>query len=126
MASVEEIDDQKPRLRTKNGARHLNRSWKIGDVTITKIVEHEGGGELLAALPKGDRAQLLALPWLQPHFLTPDGLAIMSFHALVVDAPGKRIVVDTCMGNQKELSIISPIFSQLQGPFLEDLAAAGF
>jgi glyoxylase-like metal-dependent hydrolase (beta-lactamase superfamily II) len=50
----------------------------------------------------------------------------MSFHALVVDAPGKRILVDTCMGNHKELSMISPVLHQLQGPFLDDLAAAGF
>jgi glyoxylase-like metal-dependent hydrolase (beta-lactamase superfamily II) len=126
MASVEEVDDLKPRLRTKDGTRHLNRTWRIGDVTITKIVESEVVVDLRAALPQADRARMLALPWLQPHFLTPEGLAIMSFHALVVDAPGKRILVDTCMGNHKDLSIISPIFSQLQGPFLEDLAAAGY
>lgn len=124
--AAEDSGDLKPRRRTDGSTRALNRSWRVGDVTITKLVESELVVDLQAALPKATRAALLALPWLQPHFLTPDGLGIMSFHALVVDAPGKRVLVDTCMGNHKELSAISPALHQMQGPFLEDLAAAGF
>src|SRR5947199_2174947 len=119
MTTVEDFGDLKPRRRTDGSTRALTRSWRIGDVTVTKIVEHELVVDLRAALPKADHAKLLALPWLQPHFLTPDGLAIMSFHALLIAAPGKRILVDTCLGNHKELSMISPVLSQLQGPFLE-------
>jgi glyoxylase-like metal-dependent hydrolase (beta-lactamase superfamily II) len=126
MTALKDDGDLKPRRRTDGSTRALTRSWRIGDITVTKIVEHELVVDLRAALPKADRAALLALPWLQPHFLTPDGLAIMSFHALLIAAPGKRILVDTCMGNHKELSMISPVLSQLQGPFLEDLASAGF
>ena len=47
----------------------------------------------------------------------------MSVHALVVDTPTRRILVDTCIGNDKERSI--PTWSRLHGPFLDDLAAAG-
>ena len=48
----------------------------------------------------------------------------MSIHALVVDTGARRIVVDTCIGNDKERSI--PAWSNLQTPFLADLAAAGY
>jgi glyoxylase-like metal-dependent hydrolase (beta-lactamase superfamily II) len=49
----------------------------------------------------------------------------MSIHALVVETPDRRIIVDTCLGNDKENRRI-PTWNNLQGPFLADLAAAGF
>jgi len=44
--------------------------------------------------------------------------------ALVVDTGKRRIVVDTCIGNDKERNI--PSWSHLQTAFLADLAAAGY
>jgi glyoxylase-like metal-dependent hydrolase (beta-lactamase superfamily II) len=102
------------------------RRWRVGDVTITKIVEHEVTGELERTLAKANREDLLAVPWLQPYFLTPEGLGITSIHALVIEAPGRRILVDTCIGNDKDREAMVPIFQCLQGPFLGDLASAGF
>ena len=49
----------------------------------------------------------------------------MSIHALLVEAPGKRIIVDTCLGNDKQNRRI-PTWNDRQGTFLADLAAAGF
>jgi glyoxylase-like metal-dependent hydrolase (beta-lactamase superfamily II) len=49
----------------------------------------------------------------------------MSIHALSVEAPGRRIIVDTCLGNDKKDRRI-PSWNDRQGLFLEDLAAAGF
>jgi glyoxylase-like metal-dependent hydrolase (beta-lactamase superfamily II) len=43
---------------------------------------------------------------------------------LVVDTGARRIVVDTCIGNDKERNI--PTWSHLQTSFLADLAAAGY
>ena len=63
--------------------------------------------------------------WLQPHFADERGRLKMSIHALVVEAPSRRIIVDTCLGNDKEGRRI-PTWNNLQGPFLADLAAAGF
>jgi glyoxylase-like metal-dependent hydrolase (beta-lactamase superfamily II) len=48
----------------------------------------------------------------------------MSIHALVVETPTKRIIVDTCIGNDKPRDI--PTWSGLQTSFLQDLEAAGF
>jgi glyoxylase-like metal-dependent hydrolase (beta-lactamase superfamily II) len=49
----------------------------------------------------------------------------MSIHALVVETPSRRIVVDTCLGNDKENRRI-PTWNRLQTSFLADLAAAGY
>src|SRR5215831_11344245 len=53
-----------------------------------------------------------------------EGRLKMSIHALVIEASGRRILVDTCLGNDKPRDI--PGWSNRQGPFLRDLADAGF
>jgi glyoxylase-like metal-dependent hydrolase (beta-lactamase superfamily II) len=64
------------------------------------------------------------IKWLQPHFADADGRLIMSIHALLVETPEKKIIVDTCIGNDKKRSI--PAWTNLQLPFLEDLQKAGY
>lgn len=53
-----------------------------------------------------------------------DGNLIMSIHALVVDTGQRRIIIDTCIGNDKQRSI--PAWSNLQTSFLQDLESAGY
>jgi glyoxylase-like metal-dependent hydrolase (beta-lactamase superfamily II) len=52
------------------------------------------------------------------------GNLLMSVHALVVDTGEHRILVDTCIGNDKERNV--PNWSHLQTHFLQDLEAAGY
>jgi glyoxylase-like metal-dependent hydrolase (beta-lactamase superfamily II) len=98
--------------------------WKIGDVTVTKIVELEVAGKATWILPELTAENLATVAWCRPHFATDDGKVVMSVHALVVESQGRRIMVDTCVGNDKTLNI--PNWNKRQGPFLTDLAAAGF
>ncbi len=49
----------------------------------------------------------------------------MSIHSFVVETPTRRIIVDTCLGNDKQNRRI-PHWNDRQGPFLADLADAGF
>jgi glyoxylase-like metal-dependent hydrolase (beta-lactamase superfamily II) len=81
------------------GERSGAMRWKIGNVTVSKI------------------------PWLAPHFVRPDGMLLMSIHALVVESQGRKILVDTCLGNDKKRNI--PDWNMRTGPFLSDLAQAG-
>ena len=98
--------------------------WKIGDVTVTKIVELEVTGGSRFILPQATYDAVLPIGWLRPHFADERGRLKMSIHALVVEPPGRRIIVDTCLGNDKQDRRI-PAWNNLQGPFLADLAAAG-
>ena len=99
--------------------------WKVGNVTITKVVELETVGHTRFILPPAGREEILQLPWLIPHLATAEGRLKMSIHALVVETPTRRIVVDTGLGNNKQGRTI-PIWNDRQGPFLDDLTAAGF
>ena len=102
----------------------LMLKWKIGDVTVTKIVELEVAGKATWILPDLTAENLATVSWCRPHFATDDGKVVMSVHALVVESQGRRIMVDTCVGNDKTLNV--PNWNKRQGPFLTDLAAAGF
>src|SRR5712691_4654825 len=99
--------------------------WQIGKVTVTKIVELEVTGGSRFILPQATYEEILPIEWLQPHFADERGRPKMSIHALVVETPDRRIIVDTCLGNDKENRRI-PTWNNLQGPFLADLDRAGF
>ncbi len=98
--------------------------WQIGNVKISRVVELEVAGGSKFILPDATPDACKEIDWLAPHFMTQDGKLIMSVHALVVDTGKRRIVVDTCIGNDKERNI--PAWSHLQTTFLADLAAAGY
>lgn len=99
--------------------------WQIGDVTVTKIVEIETTGGSRFILPDATPEAIRPISWLIPHFADENGRLKMSIHALLVEAPGRRIIVDTCLGNDKQNRRI-PTWNDRSGPFLDDLAAAGF
>ena len=103
----------------------MNQRWKIGEVTITKVVEMEttGGGEWI--IPDSKPEAVKEIDWLVPEFATEDGKLKFSIHALVIETADKTIVVDTCVGNDKE-RMPYRLWHQLQNDFLGDLAAAGF
>ncbi len=95
--------------------------WQIGDVRITRVQELEAPG-LSWLLPDATEENLARIPWIGP-FVSEDGKGVASVHALIVEAPGCTVVVDTCVGNDKERSI--PFWSGLQTSFLDDFEAAG-
>jgi glyoxylase-like metal-dependent hydrolase (beta-lactamase superfamily II) len=113
-------------MQESDGVRPIerHRTWRIGEVTVTRIVEQVDAHEIQALFPAATTAEVVAIDWLQPHFLTPDGRALLSIHALVIETPSKRVIVDTCVGNDK--ARVWQFFDHLQMPFLEDLEAAGF
>jgi glyoxylase-like metal-dependent hydrolase (beta-lactamase superfamily II) len=99
--------------------------WTIGDVTVTKIVELEVTGGSRFLLPQATPEAVLPIAWLQPHFADENGRLRMSIHSFIVQTPDRRIVVDTCLGNDKQGRRI-PHWNDRSGPFLADLAEAGF
>ena len=101
------------------------RSWQIGEVTVTKIVEIESEGGATWIIPDAKKEAVLEIDWLQPEFMNAEGDLRFSVHALVIDTPSQRILVDTCVGNDKE-RLPYKDWHQLQTGFLDDLAEAGF
>ncbi len=104
--------------------------WTIGQVTVTRIVEMETSGGMRFLLPQATREAIREIGWLYPHFADAEGRLKMSIHALVIEvpargeAPARRIVVDTCLGNDKPRA--NKHWNNLQTAFLKDLEAEGF
>ena len=101
------------------------RSWTIGDVEITRIVEvNNWEDDITMLLPDATPATVLAYPWLQPHFATPEGKMIISFQCFVMRTPEHQIMLDTCIGADRQREF--DIFTNMQTSFLDDLKHAGF
>lgn len=102
---------------------HATR-WTVGDVRVTQVVE------MVRTIPPAflfdglSPAQVQSQAWLQPHHADAHGRLRSSIHCFVVESQGRRIVVDTCVGDGKDRRIAS--WHRKQSRFLEDLAAAGF
>lgn len=101
------------------------QQWQIGDVRITKIVEIEALGGMSFILPQAQPEAVKPLSWMVPHFMNEEGKLIASVHALVVETPTLTVVVDTCIGNDKE-RMPNKNWHKMQTRFLEDFRAAGF
>ena len=99
-------------------------TWQVGDVRITSVVELEVPIPVELVLPRGTADAVLAHSWLRPDFATDDGLIHLRIQLLVVESQGRRIAVDTCVGNDKDRTLEG--FHHLALPFLDDLTAAGF
>ncbi|MBV8137258.1 MAG: MBL fold metallo-hydrolase [Deltaproteobacteria bacterium] len=100
-------------------------TWNIGEVKVSRIIESEapwpGTWLLPDATPENIKKEA---SWLFPTFSDEKGKLRMAIHALVLESQGKRIVVDTCIGNDKVRS--NPAWSNLKLPFLDDLKKAGY
>lgn len=99
--------------------------WAVGEVRISKILEAETPLPASLLLPNSTPEELAAIGWLAPHFLDERGRLRLRVHALVVETPKLKIVVDTCVGNDKQGRDLAG-WNNLQTAFLEDLAAAGY
>ena len=100
--------------------------WTIGKVTVTKVVELETTGGSRFLLPQATPEAVREIPWLTPHFADENGRLRLYIHALIIETPGgRRILVDTCLGNDKQGRRI-PHWNGRQGSFLRDIAEAGY
>jgi glyoxylase-like metal-dependent hydrolase (beta-lactamase superfamily II) len=99
----------------------------LGEVSISRIVEiGRSAFPTAQMLPESDAGRVAQHHrWMKPHFwddVTGDlGSRIQTW---VVRMPGRTILIDTGVGNDKERPE-SPIWNRRQGRWLDDLASAG-
>ena len=100
------------------------KTWAIGPIKVSRIVElWDFQDDIRMTMPDATEAEVIALRWLHPHYATPDGRQRMNFQGFVVEAPGRIIVVDSCIGAGRERDFA--VFCNLPEGFLEDLASLG-
>ena len=97
--------------------------WQIGDVKVTRVVELTTASLGPYLLPQATPEVLRPIGWLNP-FLDEEGRMVLSMHSLILESQGQLIMVDTCIGNDKERSY--PRWNLMQGDYLSRLAEAGY
>lgn len=98
--------------------------WKVGDITITKVIDLVFP-EFPDIIPTATPEVVKKVPWLFPHFVTAEGGLTVSVHSLVVETPETKLVVDTCVGNDRNRDPLS-MLNNMKTSYLEDLLAAGY
>ncbi|MDO7841716.1 MBL fold metallo-hydrolase [Sphingomonas immobilis] len=96
----------------------------IGDVRITAVSEIEAVLPVGVLFPGASATELAAIDWLGEPFATAAGEIRLAIQAFVVETPRLRILIDTCLGNDKHRA--SGFGHMLKTDFLERLAAAGY
>ena len=99
--------------------------WIVGRVKITNVVEIGATGGTRFILPQATPEEARKLPWLAPHYANAEGRLKLNVQSWIVETPTNRIIVDTCIGNGKANRSV-PVWNNLDKPFLNDLAAAGY
>ncbi len=102
-------------------------SFAVGVAKITRIEETYGATYPLRKIFPECSDDLLAMHrhWLAPHHYDADsGLIKLSVHSWLLEIGGKKILIDSCCGNNK-VKPDRPFWHMLNVPWLERLAAAG-
>ena len=99
--------------------------WRVGDLKVTKVLENEDlwKGHIIAKDMTAENV-LKEADWLLPRFANEEGRIRISFHSLIVESGGLRILIDTCVGNDKQREF--PRWNLQHWPYLADLAKAGY
>jgi glyoxylase-like metal-dependent hydrolase (beta-lactamase superfamily II) len=101
--------------------------WDVGAVSITAVVEMRWPLRIEWMVTDATADALRATPWVYQHgWLGADGEMTIAVQMFVVESQGRRIVVDTCAGNDKQREGIASVFDDLHTDLPARLAAAGY
>ncbi|MEO6388765.1 MAG: MBL fold metallo-hydrolase [Croceibacterium sp.] len=107
----------------------IERPIQLGRMRVHKVHEMDSPVPLLGQLP-GTTAEDMKrlLTWYdQPDEVTADpetSFMTFSIHSWMIEIDGKRILIDSCCGNDKQRAL--PEVNQLDTDFLGNLRRAGF
>jgi len=100
------------------------KTWRVGRVEITRLVEvWKWEDDIWMVLDEAKPSIVATQPWLLPNHATANGRMFINFQAFVIKAGERRIMIDTCIGADREREF--PVFTHMQTTFLDDLASIG-
>ena len=97
---------------------------RIGEVEVTTIKETDLHG-LSSLIPEATPDAVKQIGWLAPCFADETGEMFGVIQAFVVKTPDKTIVVDTCVGDNKDRFLVEE-WNAMQSGFLQRFEEAGF
>jgi len=111
------------RPASKKGESRIRR-WQIGEVKVTSIMESADPIPWAPLFPAETADHYKKYAWLVPRWITAEGQIILAVQAFVLEIRNTRIVIDTCVGNDRAREL--PQCAHLETAFLEDFQSAGF
>jgi glyoxylase-like metal-dependent hydrolase (beta-lactamase superfamily II) len=105
----------------------MSMTFKAGDATIHRIIEMECGfTPALEFLPDLTKAMLDEnRSWLHPAALDAEDNLVLCFQSYVVKTGKHNILIDSCVGNDKERTARPLWHKKKDDAFMKGLAAAG-
>jgi glyoxylase-like metal-dependent hydrolase (beta-lactamase superfamily II) len=105
----------------------MSMTFKAGNATIHRIIEMECGfTPALEFLPNLTKAMLDEnRSWLHPAALDADDNLVLCFQSYVVKTGTHNILIDSCVGNDKERTARPLWHKKKDDAFMKGLAAAG-
>lgn len=98
--------------------------WSVGAVKVTCIPEVILDLPSVELLPDFDMDALgPERAWIIPEHIAEDGTLKVAVQTFLVESDGKKLLVDTCFGNDRDLPYDH--MEPLQTGFLDDLASVG-
>jgi glyoxylase-like metal-dependent hydrolase (beta-lactamase superfamily II) len=105
----------------------MSTTYRVADMTIDRIVEQQGafakiGDFLPAATPElvdANRA------WMQPSYVDAEDRLLLCFQSYVIRTPHHTILVDSCIGNDKDRATRPAWHRKTDPTYMTALAAAG-
>ncbi|HRE88679.1 MAG TPA: MBL fold metallo-hydrolase [Myxococcota bacterium] len=107
------------------GPAGLVGHWWFGEVEVLAILETDqafSADFMRTLLPDASRERVREVDWLSPRWADASGDLRFWTQTFVVRSAGRTLLVDTCLGNDKERR--NPAFHRLATPFIERLLAA--
>jgi len=105
----------------------MKTTFTVGDITIHRIVEQQNGfraaREFLPTLTAESLDENRA--WLAPEALDKDDRLILCFQSYVVRTPHHTVLVDSCIGNDKDRPGRPTWHRKTDTAFIDGLAAIG-
>jgi glyoxylase-like metal-dependent hydrolase (beta-lactamase superfamily II) len=102
-------------------------SFAVGDATVHRIVEFTGPLMGLRQILPEVSEEMLAehRGWLAPESLSEDDRAILTFQSYVVRTPHHTLLIDSCVGNDKDLPHMPDWHKQQGHSYEQALREAG-
>ena len=96
----------------------------VGSADITSVYEQDVP-DMAQFIPSAQPAAVSQIPWLRPNFVDAQGEILGVVQSFVVEHGGKLIVVDTCVGDNKDITAVKA-WSHRHTGFLARFEGAGF
>jgi glyoxylase-like metal-dependent hydrolase (beta-lactamase superfamily II) len=105
----------------------MSTTYRVADITIDRIVEQQGAFAKISDFLPAATPELIDAnrSWMQPAFMDAEDKLLLCFQSYVIHTPDHIILVDSCIGNDKDRAARPTWHRKTDATYMAALAAAG-